>query len=64
MNAGYVIGAGVVMRKLCKRRDANLDPTSLVFPTIGISLFKPISQNPIFFRGFFFGHVAWVGYVL
>lgn len=49
MNVGYVIGASVVMRKLGKQCDANLDPMSLVFPTIGISLFEPISQNPIFF---------------
>jgi len=47
--AGDVIGAGVVMRKLCKQRDANLDPVSLVFPAVGVLLFKPSAQKPIFF---------------
>lgn len=47
-----------VRRTLCKRRDANLDPPSLVFPTVRISLFTPISQNLILF---FFFLVLWFG---
>ena len=54
-NAGYVIGAGVVMRKLCKQRDANLDPMSLVFPTIGNLTFQAnLSKSHLF-------SVTWFG---
>lgn len=45
------------MRKRCEQRDARLDPASLVFPTVGISLLEPISQNSV---GFFF-FVTWWG---
>lgn len=62
VNAGYVRGAGGVMRKRCERRDARLDPASLVFPTVGISLLEPTSQNSMFV--FFFCHVAGVEYTL
>jgi len=56
MNAGYAIGADVVMRTLCKQRDAILDPTSLVFPTIRISLSSQSLRIPSFFFS-----VTWLG---